>query len=66
MAKKKTTQLKITQVKSTIGYRQKTKQTIEALGLGKIRKTVLKQDNPAMRGMIKLVEHLVTVEEVEA
>ncbi|MCK5520121.1 MAG: 50S ribosomal protein L30 [Candidatus Marinimicrobia bacterium] len=64
MAKSKTI-LKITQVKSTIGYREKTKKTMEALGLGKIRKTVTKQDNPAMRGMLRLVDHLVVIEEVK-
>lgn len=65
MAKKKQL-LKITQVKSAIGYREKTKKTLEALGLGKIRKTVTKQDNDAMRGMLRLVDHLVVVEEVKA
>lgn len=60
----KTKQLKITQIKSTIGYRKKTQQTIEALGLGKIRKSVILPDNPAIRGMIEKVPHLLHVEEV--
>ncbi len=57
-------QLKITQIKSTIGYRKKTQQTIEALGLGKIRKTVILPDNPAIRGMIAKIPHLLHVEEL--
>ncbi|MDD3966682.1 MAG: 50S ribosomal protein L30 [Candidatus Neomarinimicrobiota bacterium] len=57
-------QLKITQIKSTIGYRRQTHQIIESLGLGKIRKTVVLPDNPAVRGMIAKVPHLLLVEEV--
>jgi len=62
MAKQK--KLKITQIKSTIGYREKTRLTIEALGLGKLHKTVVLPDNPAVRGMIAKVPHLLDVEEV--
>lgn len=58
--------LKITLVKSTIGCLDKQKKTVEALGLKKIRSSVIKNDNPAMRGMIFVVKHLVNVEEVEA
>ena len=39
--------------------------TIEALGLHKIGQTVIKQDNPATRGMIFRVKHMVKVEEIE-
>lgn len=62
MAKQK--KLKITQIKSTIGYREKTRLTIEALGLGKLHKTVILPDNPAIRGMIDKIPHLLEVEEV--
>ena len=62
MAKKK--KLKITQIKSTIGYQEKTRLIIEALGLGKINKTVILPDNPAIRGMIDKIPHLLDVEEV--
>ncbi|MFO7840582.1 MAG: 50S ribosomal protein L30 [Fidelibacterota bacterium] len=62
MAKKK--QIRITQIKSTIGYREKTRQTIEALGLGKIRKSVVLPDNSSVRGMIEKIPHLIDVEEV--
>ena len=47
MAKTKT--LKITQVKSGIGYKQKAKATLEALGLRKIHQTVEHQDTPVIR-----------------
>lgn len=60
MAKK----LKITLVKSAIGAVPKNKKTVEALGLRKIGKTVEMPDNPAIRGMIRQVNHLVKVEEV--
>ena len=55
--------LKITLVKSTIGAVPKHKQTVEALGLKKVNKSVELPDNAATRGMIKQVQHLVKVEE---
>ena len=58
--------LKVTLVKSTIGSLEKHKKTVQALGLKKIRSSVVVRDNPAMRGMIFAVKHLVTVEEVQA
>lgn len=57
--------LKVTQVKSTIGRRPQHRRTIEALGLGRIRKSVVHNDTPQIRGMIRSVQHLITVEEVE-
>jgi len=56
--------LKVTQVRSTIDTNKKHKRTIVALGLGRIRKTVVHNDTPQIRGMIKKVEHLVNWEEV--
>lgn len=56
--------LRITQVKSAIGAIPKHKKTIEALGLGKLHKTVELPDNPSTRGMVQQVRHLVEVEEV--
>lgn len=56
-------QLKITQIKSIIGQRADMKRTIEALGLHRIHHTVHHEDNPAIRGMICKVRHLVTIEE---
>lgn len=55
--------LKITQVRSTIGSKPKQRGTIRALGLGKIGRTVVKPDSPEVRGMISRVPHLVSVEE---
>lgn len=56
--------LKITLVKSPIGAVPKHRKTVEALGLRKLNKTVEMPDNPAVRGMIDQVRHLVKVEEV--
>lgn len=57
-------QLKITLVKSLNGRLEKQKKTVEALGLTKIRSSVIRPDNEAVRGMIFVVKHLVTVEEI--
>lgn len=56
--------LKITLVKSTISCLDKQKKTVQALGLRKIRSNRVHNDSPALRGMIFVVKHLVTVEEV--
>ena len=53
----------ITLVKSPIGAKKNQKDTLKALGLTKINKTVEKEYNESIQGMIKVVEHLVTVEE---
>ena len=55
--------LKITLTKSPITYAKNQRETLKALGLTKMQKTVEKPDNEAIRGMIKTVRHLVTVEE---
>lgn len=62
MAKKK--QIKITQVKSIIGSKEKQKQTIRALGLRRLNHTVIHQETPQILGMINKVSHLVNVESV--
>lgn len=64
MANNNEKQLKITLVKSLNGRLIKQKKTAEALGLRKINDVVIKKDNEAMRGMIFIVKHLVTVEEI--
>ena len=61
MAKKNI--LKITLVKSPIGYSKRQKGTIRALGLKKINQVVEQEDTPVIRGMIFKVSHLVEVEE---
>ncbi|PLK43483.1 MULTISPECIES: 50S ribosomal protein L30 [Emticicia] len=55
--------VKITQVRSTIGRPEVQKRTIAALGLGKLNRTVEKELNPAMQGMINKVQHLLVIEE---
>ncbi len=68
MAKKKETtkKLRITLVRSGIGYSQKHKATIRALGLNRINQSVELVDCPSLQGMLRKVNHLVTVEEQEA
>lgn len=57
--------LKITQVRSYIGRPEKHRRILRGMGLGKMHKTVYLEDTPAIRGMVKKVCHLVTMEEVE-
>tara|TARA_B100000287_G_scaffold326448_1_gene310793 strand:- start:916 stop:1089 length:174 start_codon:yes stop_codon:yes gene_type:complete len=56
--------LKITQIKSSIGYKPKAKSTLAALGLKKLNQSVEKIDTPQIRGMLKKIEYLLKVEEV--
>lgn len=56
--------LRIIQIKSPIGYKQKAKTTLKALGLRKMQQSVEHTDSPAIRGMINRVNYLVKVEEV--
>ncbi len=56
--------LRITWTKSAIGYQERQKLTIRALGLHRLHQTVEHADTPTMRGMIARVSHLVRVEEV--
>ena len=62
MAKIKT--LRITQIKSGIGYKPKAKATLKALGLRKMQQTVEQNDTPVIRGMINVIPYLLNVEEV--
>jgi large subunit ribosomal protein L30 len=57
------TKLRIKWVKSAIGYSKDQKATIRALGFHKLQQTVEHDDQPAIRGMIRKVHHLVQVEE---
>ena len=56
--------LRITLVRSPIGYSFLQKRTVRALGLRRMHQTVEKQDTPVVRGMVHKVQHLVLVEEV--
>ena len=62
MAKTKQQMLKITQVKSRIGYKKKAKATLDAMGIKKMNQTVELPDNLAIRGIIKKIEYLIRVE----
>lgn len=55
--------LKIKLVRSAIGYNESQKKTVRALGLTKMNQVVEQPDNPAVRGMINAVRHLVEVTE---
>jgi large subunit ribosomal protein L30 len=57
--------LRVTYVKSVIGYSKRQKGTIEALGFRKLYQTVEHDDTPVIRGMLVKVRHLVEVEEEE-
>ncbi len=59
------TYIKVTQVKSVIGRIEPQKRTARALGLGRINSSSILPDNPAVRGMVKAVAHLVKVESAE-
>ena len=58
--------LSITQVRSGVGRKFKHRRTLRALGFKKHQQTVVKNDNPAIRGMVHQVRHLVNVTEVDA
>jgi large subunit ribosomal protein L30 len=56
--------LRITLVKSPIGYSGRQKGTVKALGLRRLHQSVEQKDTPVIRGMINKVSHLVEVEEL--
>ena len=56
--------VRITQVKSTIDRPERQKLTIKALGLGKMNRSVEKENSEAVAGMIRKVSHLLKVEEI--
>lgn len=57
--------LKVTQTRSEIGGKQNQRDTLRSLGLKRIGDVVVKEDRPEIRGMVKTVTHLVSVEEVD-
>jgi large subunit ribosomal protein L30 len=59
------TQLRIRQVRSSVGGRQNQRDTLRTLGLKRVGDESTREDRPEVRGMIKTVAHLVAVEEVE-
>ncbi len=60
------TELKITQVRSTIGARWKQRQSLRTLGLRRIRHSVIREDNAQTRGLIAVVRHLVDVQPADS
>ncbi len=64
MARRKVKMLSITWVKSSIGYSERQKGTVRALGLRRLGQSVQHKDTPVIRGMIDRVSHLVEVQEV--
>ena len=57
--------LKITQIKSAVGNIPAARRTLETLGLRGVGKEVIREDRPEVRGMVRSIRHLVTVEEVK-
>ena len=57
--------LKVTQTRSKIGCKQYQRDTLRTLGLKRIGDVVVREDRPEVRGMVRTVAHLVTVEEVD-
>ncbi len=55
--------LRVTLIKSGIGYAQDQKKTLKALGLNRLNKSMVHNDNSSIRGMLDKVKHLVKVEE---
>lgn len=62
MAKKKSAKLRVTLVRSINGTMQRHRETVRGLGLRRMHHTVELDDTPAVRGMIRRVEHLVRME----
>jgi large subunit ribosomal protein L30 len=58
--------LKITQVKSSINRKQGHKGTLRALGITRLNQTVYQDDNPVIRGMVKKIEYMLAVSEVDS
>ena len=60
----KNKKIKITLIKSPIGYKEKAKKTLEALGLRKLNQSIEHTNNDSIMGMIKIVDYLIKVEEL--
>lgn len=58
--------LRVTYRKSSIGYSERQKRTVQSLGLRRLGQSVELEDSPTVRGMVFHVRHLVAVEEIEA
>ena len=65
MTKETIKKIKITQIRSVINRPEKQKRTIEALGLHRIRHTIIQNATPQILGMVDKVKHLVRIEEMK-
>jgi len=65
VAKKKAGKIEIKQVRSSIGRIAKHRRTLRALGIKRHQQSVVHEDNPAIRGMVAQVSHLVSVREID-
>ncbi|MEJ5222949.1 MAG: 50S ribosomal protein L30 [Anaerolineales bacterium] len=64
MAKKvESKKLRVTLIKSPIGYTEVQKRTVRALGLRRMNQTVEHTDSPALRGMLQSIVHMIKIEE---
>jgi large subunit ribosomal protein L30 len=63
MAKKKQKQIKVTLVRSPIGFQPKHRECVRGLGLKRIHQTVVLEDTPSVRGMVNKIDYMVRVEE---
>lgn len=54
--------LRVTLIKSGIGYAQDQRKTLKALGLNRLNKSIVHNDNSSVRGMLDKVRHLIRVE----
>jgi large subunit ribosomal protein L30 len=55
--------LRVTLLKSPIGYKKDQKATVRALGLHRMNQTVEHKDSPVIRGMLNKISHLIKIEE---
>ena len=63
MAKKKSKTIQIEQVRSSIGFPRNQREVLRGLGLRRIRHVVVREDTPAVRGMVHKIPHLVRIVE---
>jgi large subunit ribosomal protein L30 len=64
MAKKKQKQIKVTLVRSPIGFQPKHRECVRGLGLKRLNHAVVLEDTPSVRGMVNKIDYMVRVEEV--
>lgn len=57
--------IKITLIRGLAGKKERQRRTIKALGLKRLHSSVIKEDNPQIRGMINKVSHMVRIDDVK-